>query len=95
MFLIGPMRFVDTVRSHIAAVGYVGPGAGWIHQHHGLFLLLVVWVVAWKGIALWTAARNGSKPWFVVLLIVNTLGLLEILYIFVFSRRRKDTLDSH
>lgn len=49
------------------------------------------WTLPWKGVALWKAARNGSKPWFVVLLIVNTLGLLEILYIFVFSKPKKAT----
>ncbi len=53
-----------------------------------LFALLAVWSIIWKGIALWTAARNGSKPWFVVLLVVNTVGILEILYIFYFSKRK-------
>lgn len=50
--------------------------------------LMVAWTLVWKGIALWIAARAGSKPWFVALLLINTLGLLEILYIFLFSRRR-------
>ncbi len=48
---------------------------------------LVVWSLIWKGWALWRAARAGSKPWFVALLIVNTVGILEILYIFVFSKK--------
>ncbi|MFH0891074.1 MAG: DUF5652 family protein [Candidatus Liptonbacteria bacterium] len=58
---------------------------GWL----GLFLLLlvVVWSLIWKGFALWRAARNNSSGWFIALLIVNTLGILEILYIFVFGRR--------
>jgi len=86
------MRLVDTAYAPIA---FVGSGATWIHQHQGLFLLLVVWSVAWKGVALWTAARNGSKVWFIGLLIVNTLGILEILYIFVFSKKGTDTLESH
>ena len=55
----------------------------------GLLLLVVlVWSIAWKGLALWKAARTGSKPWFIVFLIVNTLGILEILYIFLFSKDR-------
>jgi hypothetical protein len=49
--------------------------------------LLTLWSIAWKGWALWIAARKGSKPWFVALLVVNTLGILEILYIFVFSKK--------
>lgn len=50
-----------------------------------LFVLLA-WVLYWKGMALWKAAREQHKIWFVVLLLVNTLGILEILYIYVFSK---------
>jgi len=46
------------------------------------FVLIWIWIIIWKGIALWKAAREGSKTWFIVLLIVNTLGILEIIYIF-------------
>ncbi len=49
-------------------------------------LLLTAWSLSWKGVALWKAAGNKSKPWFVVLLIANTLGILEIVYIFYFSK---------
>lgn len=52
----------------------------------GVLVLFVIWSFIWKGIALWTAARKNSKVWFIILLIVNTLGILEILYIFLFSR---------
>jgi len=47
---------------------------------------LSMWSLAWKGIALWKSARKNSIPWFVILLVVNTMGILEILYIFVFSK---------
>ena len=47
----------------------------------------VAWSLIWKGIALWHAARNGQKGWYVALLVVNTLGVLEILYLFVFRPR--------
>ncbi|OGN19862.1 MAG: hypothetical protein A3F25_02420 [Candidatus Yanofskybacteria bacterium RIFCSPHIGHO2_12_FULL_45_19b] len=52
-----------------------------------IFAVLLVWSVIWKGIALWRSARLGSKGWFVALLIINTLGILEILYIYVFSKK--------
>ncbi len=52
-----------------------------------LFAAVVIWSVVWKGLALWRAAREGSKPWFVALLIINTLGILEILYLYVFSKK--------
>lgn len=50
--------------------------------------LLALWSLAWKGIALWKAAKNDSKPWYIALLVFNTVGILEILYIFVFSKKR-------
>jgi len=49
---------------------------------------LMIWTIIWKGIALWKSARDGSKPWFIVLLILNTCGLLEILYIYVFGKKK-------
>jgi len=52
-----------------------------------LAILVAVWIIVWKGLALWKAARSGSKVWFVVLLLVNTLGILDILYIYVFSKK--------
>jgi len=52
---------------------------------------LVIWSLIWKGWALWKAARADSKPWFTALLIINTVGVLEILYIFVFSKRKSIT----
>ena len=50
--------------------------------------LAILWTLPWKGVALWKAAGNKHKVWFVVLFLVNTLAILEILYIFVFSEKR-------
>ncbi|MCX6718485.1 MAG: DUF5652 family protein [Candidatus Staskawiczbacteria bacterium] len=69
----------------INVMGFQSLAAGFT----ALILILVLWTAIWKGIALWKAARNGSKPWFIVLLVVNTLGILEIIYIFFFSKKKK------
>jgi hypothetical protein len=53
-----------------------------------MMLLILAWTLPWKGVALWKAARNGHKIWFVVLLVVNTLAILDILYIFFFSKKK-------
>lgn len=53
-----------------------------------LIILAVVWSGAWKGVALWRAARNGHLAWYVALCIVNTLGIMEIIYIFVIDRKK-------
>ena len=57
-----------------------------ILNNQWLVVTVGLWTLPWKGIALWKAARRSQKIWFIVLLVVHTLGLLEILYIFVFSR---------
>lgn len=57
--------------------------------YFALFVLLAVWSLILKGIALWKSARKGDKWWFIVLLIVNTVGILELLYIFYFSDKNK------
>lgn len=51
----------------------------------------VVWALFWKGIALYKAARNEQKGWFVTLLLLNTLGILEIIYLLFFSTRNAKT----
>lgn len=52
-----------------------------------IIIPVLVWSLAWKGVALWRAARNGQKAWFVVLLVLNTIGLLEIVYVLGFSKK--------
>jgi methionyl-tRNA synthetase len=49
--------------------------------------IAILWSLPWKGIALWKSAKAGHKPWFIAFLLVNTLGLLEISYIFFFSKK--------
>jgi methionyl-tRNA synthetase len=50
-------------------------------------MVLALWSLVWKGIALWYAARRGEKGWFTWLLVLNTLGILEIIYIFAVAKR--------
>jgi len=54
-----------------------------------LLVIILIWSAVWKILALWKSARKGSWVWFIVLALVNTLGILEILYIFVFSEMKK------
>lgn len=56
-----------------------------------LFFILMLWSIFWKAWALWIAARRGEKVWFGIMLVVNTVGILEILYVFIFSKdKNKD-----
>ncbi len=60
-----------------------------ITNHPMLVAAMVLWTLPWKGVALWRAAKNQQMSWFVVLLVVNTLAILEITYIFYFSTPKK------
>ncbi len=55
-----------------------------------LFVVLVIWSFLWKGFALWHGAKLNEKYWFVAILLLNTVGVLEIAYLFYFSRQRQD-----
>ncbi len=51
-----------------------------------VIIVLIIWSTPWKGMALWRSARNGQAGWFIILLIFNTMAILDILYIFIFSK---------
>ena len=51
-----------------------------------LIAIALIWTLVWKGLALWKSARSKHIVWFVVFLVVNTLGIIEILYLFLFSK---------
>ncbi|MDL2341663.1 MAG: DUF5652 family protein [Patescibacteria group bacterium] len=44
-------------------------------------VLLAVWELAWKGLALWRAAHRNQTKWFIALLFINSAGLLPIMYL--------------
>ena len=46
----------------------------------------LVWTLFWKGIAMWKSARNNQTVWFVVSLVINTLGVLPIVYLLWFQQ---------
>ncbi|EKQ56720.1 MULTISPECIES: DUF5652 family protein [unclassified Clostridium] len=57
-----------------------------------ILFLLVAWSIIWKGIALWHSARNKQLIWYIALLIVNTVGILEIIYLIFFKKRFENSL---
>jgi hypothetical protein len=50
-----------------------------------VIILLAIWSILWKGCSLWISAREKKTYWFIFLLIFNTVGILDIVYIFFFS----------
>ena len=57
-------------------------------------LVLILWSLAWKGLGLWHAAKRGEYWWFLAMLILNTAGILEIIYLFVFAKLKFGELFS-
>jgi hypothetical protein len=57
-------------------------------ENFWLYLIILLWTLPWKGIALWRAAKNNHKYWFLTILVLNTFAILEIIYIFFFSKNK-------
>jgi len=53
-----------------------------------VLVLIVIWTLFWKGYAVWTAVKNNHKGWFVAVLILNTCGILEIIYLFAVAKKK-------
>lgn len=53
-----------------------------------LITVITIWSTLLKGIALWRAANLKQRNWFIVMLIVNTIGILELVYLFRFASKR-------
>ena len=49
-----------------------------------------MWDLAWKGLALWRAARRNEPWWFVALLLINSVGILPIAYLLVWGKEPGD-----
>ena len=53
-----------------------------------ILTLIIIWILFWKGYAIWTAVKNNHKGWFVAVLILNTFGILEIIYLFGVAKKK-------
>jgi hypothetical protein len=45
-----------------------------------ILVILAIWDMIWKLIALWKSARNNQPGWFICIAIFNTVGILPIIY---------------
>jgi hypothetical protein len=55
--------------------------------------VIMVWSIIWKGLALWHSSKNNQRNWFIVLLVINTIGILDIIYLFRFCKKRLTLKD--
>jgi hypothetical protein len=54
-----------------------------------VLLVLVLWEMIWKIIAMWKAARNNHLAWYICIAVINTVGILPIVYLLI--HRNKTT----
>jgi hypothetical protein len=54
-----------------------------------LFVVLIIWSATWKGLALWRAAKRTDLVWFIIFIILNTAGILEIIYYYLIAKTDK------
>lgn len=61
-----------------------------IEQHTAWFILIIVlltaWELVWKAFGLWHSAKNNQSVWFVCILLINTVGILPIVYLKFFKK---------
>lgn len=53
-----------------------------------LITVITIWSTFLKGVALYRSANLKQRNWFIVMLIVNTVGILELIYLFRFATKR-------
>jgi Family of unknown function (DUF5652) len=59
-----------------------------------VFVIVMLWELAWKGLALWRAAQQSQRIWFIALLVINSAGILPIGYLLVTSFSIKEAVET-
>ena len=54
-----------------------------------LWILISVFDLVVRGISLWRSAKSSRKYWFVALLVVNSMGILPLIYLAFFDKKKK------
>ena len=52
------------------------------------YYFFLYWSILWKGLVFWRSAKQNQKYWFIIFMFINTVGILEIVYLFYFSKKR-------
>jgi len=55
----------------------------------GFLIPLVLLDLILRGFALWKSARNGQNVWFTALLVINSMGILPLIYLLLNKSQTK------
>ena len=56
-----------------------------------ILAILIIWTLVWKGIALWKSSKLNQPIWFALMLVINTIGILELIYLMLYSKHSIST----
>ena len=59
----------------------------------GVIIIVGIFDVVMKLIAMWKAGRNNHLAWFIILALINTAGILPIIYILMHRNKLTDQLE--
>jgi hypothetical protein len=51
-----------------------------------LVVAIAIWDAVWKLIGMWKAAKRDSLLWFILIAVLNTAGILPIIYIYLVAK---------
>lgn len=58
-----------------------------------ILFLIIAWSAFWKLLGMWHSAREKQPVWFIAIGLLNTLGILPILYLFIFKDLKKKEIN--
>jgi len=61
-----------------------------LFNNPNIFYPLIIWSLFWKGLALWRAARLRHVGWYITLIVINTAGIFEIIYLIATRKKYKE-----
>lgn len=69
----------------------MGTGSGWgiVSGIISWIILLAIVDLVLRGMALWKSARNGQNGWFIALLVINSMGILPLIYLLIYRDTKK------
>lgn len=73
---------INNFASVVNSNAFFGLGFGLFALSSLVLLVLMLAVITLKGYALWHAAKRDEKGWFVAILLINTIGILELVYLY-------------
>lgn len=66
----------------------------WNTEINILTVVIIFWSLAWKCYSAWLAANRREKKWFVALVVFNTVGILDMIYVFFIAKKKWSDVTS-